>query len=86
MDPEEDMVSAVLNILYERNIISLIVEGGSVLLKSFIDAGTWDEARVISNCSMQIGHGTSAPELLNAIIKDKLHIQDDEIEFYQNVR
>lgn len=35
-----------LNILFQRGISSLIVEGGSILINSFIDNRLWDEARV----------------------------------------
>jgi diaminohydroxyphosphoribosylaminopyrimidine deaminase/5-amino-6-(5-phosphoribosylamino)uracil reductase len=38
--------SSILDSLYQSNIQSLIVEGGTILLQSFIDAGLWDEARV----------------------------------------
>ena len=38
---------AVLHTLYaEHGITSLLVEGGPAVLRSFIDAGAWDVARV----------------------------------------
>lgn len=36
----------VLSDLFKQGIISLMVEGGPTLLKSFIDAGLWDDARI----------------------------------------
>ncbi|MBQ8520450.1 MAG: bifunctional diaminohydroxyphosphoribosylaminopyrimidine deaminase/5-amino-6-(5-phosphoribosylamino)uracil reductase RibD [Bacteroides sp.] len=39
-----DILPQIMEILYERKIQSLLVEGGSILLQSFIDAGCWDEA------------------------------------------
>ena len=45
----EDMLADILNALHQLNIQSVLVEGGAVLLKSFIDKNYWDEARVISN-------------------------------------
>lgn len=36
----------ILEILYEKKIQSLLVEGGSKLLQSFIDANLWDEGYV----------------------------------------
>lgn len=35
----------VMNSLYKSGYISVLVEGGSVLLKSFVTSGLWDEAR-----------------------------------------
>jgi diaminohydroxyphosphoribosylaminopyrimidine deaminase/5-amino-6-(5-phosphoribosylamino)uracil reductase len=44
--PDENPLVAILNELYKRDIQSLMVEGGGILLKAFTDAGLWDEARV----------------------------------------
>ena len=40
---------------------SLIVEGGTRLLNSFIQNGLWDEARVFINPSKNFGEGVKAP-------------------------
>lgn len=39
-------LSEVLSTLYSRGITSLLVEGGAQLLRSFMDEGLWDEARI----------------------------------------
>lgn len=59
------IVQQLLTALYELKIISVIVEGGSQLLQSFIDAGIWDEARIITNTTLLIGEGLAAPALQN---------------------
>lgn len=41
-----DIPSQVLAELYRRNIQSVMIEGGSLILKAFLDAGLWDEARI----------------------------------------
>ncbi|MBK6835688.1 MAG: bifunctional diaminohydroxyphosphoribosylaminopyrimidine deaminase/5-amino-6-(5-phosphoribosylamino)uracil reductase RibD [Bacteroidetes bacterium] len=43
---DKDFVKSLLNKLFELSIQSLIIEGGSKLLNSFIEAGAWNEARV----------------------------------------
>jgi diaminohydroxyphosphoribosylaminopyrimidine deaminase/5-amino-6-(5-phosphoribosylamino)uracil reductase len=48
--------------LYGRNIQSLLVEGGSRLLQSFIDAGLWDEA-FVEKSSLKLGSGVRSPEI-----------------------
>ena len=60
---DEDMISVVLNVLHKRNVISLIVEGGAQLHRSFLQTGIWDEARVITNREMIVGSGTEAAKL-----------------------
>ena len=45
------------------NIQSVLIEGGAKTLQSFIDAGLWDEARVITNEELIIENGIAAPEM-----------------------
>ena len=73
-----------MDILFQRNLNSLIVEGGQNLLQSFIDAGCWDEARVITNKELIIENGTPAPVLKNNIFIKKEQLLTDEIYFYNN--
>lgn len=61
VDFENNILTQIMNELYERNVQSLIVEGGSRLLENFVTQNLWDEARVY------IGHrffhkGIKAPE------------------------
>lgn len=42
----QPIIPQILQELYQRNIQSLIVEGGEQLINSFIDADLWDAARV----------------------------------------
>ena len=46
IDFEEDVVRAVLDELYKRGVMSIIIEGGAQWLQTVIDSGLWDEARV----------------------------------------
>lgn len=57
---EEGMIRNILHILAEKNIHSVLVEGGSQLLKSFISSGLWDEAHVEISPS-ELGDGVAAP-------------------------
>ncbi len=50
----------VLQDLYQRKIQSIIIEGGSTLLQSFIDLGLWDEAIILKSNSM-LEDGIEAP-------------------------
>ena len=50
-----------LDALCADNIQSLIVEGGAETLRSFIDAGLWDEMRVETNLALTVARGTKAP-------------------------
>ena len=47
--------------LYAHHIQSLIVEGGTKTLQSFIMQDLWDEIRVETNTTMTVSEGTRAP-------------------------
>ncbi len=57
------LVHQIVHGLYQLNIQSVLVEGGAMLLQSFIDENIWDEARVIVNKELIIGKGLAAPVL-----------------------
>jgi diaminohydroxyphosphoribosylaminopyrimidine deaminase/5-amino-6-(5-phosphoribosylamino)uracil reductase len=81
---KEDGISKILEDLHHRNIQSILVEGGAKLLQSFIDAGTWDEARVITNKELFISEGVDAPILKDALFCKKTFQQQDEIGYYKH--
>jgi len=45
MSDEDDTVATVLKTLFDLEIQSLFVEGGSQIIKAFVASGKWDEAR-----------------------------------------
>lgn len=80
IDFEKEIIPQVLNELYKRNIQSVIVEGGSQLLNSFIDANLWDEARVFIS-DQEITKGVNAP-VLNESPFSKQNISGDKLMIY----
>lgn len=50
----------ILSALYDKNIISVIIEGGRKTLQAFIDSALWDEAFVIEG-TVEFEEGTMAP-------------------------
>lgn len=60
----QSILPQLMEELQRRNIQSLLVEGGSKLLQSFIDEGLWDEAYV-EHCPQVLGHGILSPSLIN---------------------
>lgn len=63
IDFSSDRISQTMQALYDRGIQSVIIEGGSGLLQSYINAKVWDEARVFTNNSMMLKDGVKAPDL-----------------------
>ena len=73
--------------LYQRNIQSVLVEGGTTLLNSFMEAGLWDEMRVFRSQTM-LGEGRLADAIKapgvrgNLISREK--VGEDELTIYKN--
>jgi diaminohydroxyphosphoribosylaminopyrimidine deaminase/5-amino-6-(5-phosphoribosylamino)uracil reductase len=72
-----------LDILYEENIQSLIVEGGSQTLQSFIDSDLWDEARVFVS-ENTFNQGVAAPKLPKNKIRTSLLMEKDQLKLFRN--
>jgi diaminohydroxyphosphoribosylaminopyrimidine deaminase/5-amino-6-(5-phosphoribosylamino)uracil reductase len=56
------MLKYILSILFKRQIHSIIIEGGTILINQFIKEGLWDEARVFSSEKL-LRDGIKAPVL-----------------------
>ena len=81
---ETKLVEELLTMLYKKGIQSLIVEGGKLMLQSFIESNKWQEARVIKNTALFLQEGISSPTLKNHYgFKHEL-IEKDEIDYYFN--
>lgn len=83
MDFSQPVLPAILHQLHQKQIQLILVEGGARLLQSFIDAGLWDEARVITNTKLNIGNGLVSPTLPHARLYDRIELGTDLIHFYQ---
>ena len=60
LDFGQDILPQIARTLYENKVQSLLVEGGSTLLQSFIDRGMWDEIYT-EHTSAVLGEGVKAP-------------------------
>jgi len=81
---KENFIDQLLQSLFEINIQSVMVEGGAKTLQSFINAGLWDEARVITNENLTIENGIAAPEMKNFNLQKRERYFDDVISCYKN--
>ena len=62
IDFSHNPLMQIMEELYQRKIQSLLVEGGSQLLQSFIDNDLWDEV-FIEKCPSKLYSGVKAPEI-----------------------
>lgn len=81
---KENFVGNLIHHLYERQIQSVIIEGGRFTLQQFIDANIWDEAIVIKNENLILENGTEAPEFDFKSYRTEI-FRDNTIEFFKNM-
>lgn len=75
-------LKALMNFCYEREIISILVEGGETTLSHFINENYWDEARVFTAPKM-LKEGIGSPKIKSAPQK-QLKIKEDQLEIFIN--
>jgi len=78
----KNIIQQICDELYLRNIQSVIIEGGTILLQTFIDSGIWDEARVFTG-SIEFGKGVKAP-VLSANVNEEIRFEKDVLRIYKN--
>lgn len=81
---DDTETASILNELYELEIQSVLVEGGTHTLQAFIDSGLWDEARVITAMGVTAGAGTAVPQLTVHRPQKEEWILNDRIGYYFN--
>lgn len=70
VDFNVNLVQEICNQLYDLNIQSVLIEGGSKTLQSFIDASLWDEARVFKG-PVIFNAGVKAPALKGNLVSSQ---------------
>lgn len=73
---------AILSVLQKEGVLSIIVEGGAKVLKSFVDSNFWDEARVFTG-NENFKNGISAP-LIDGTVIHQERIFEDHLTIYKN--
>ena len=79
---DQHLASSICDVLYRKSIQSLIVEGGTKTLQTFIDANLWDEAFVFEGKSI-FREGVKAPVFNGTLLKQN-NIADNILYHYKN--
>lgn len=80
---DQIFLEKMLSSLYEKEIQSVIVEGGAKTLEYFINQKLWDEARVITNREMIIEKGIDAPGMKNFELVQQESWFSDTISYFR---
>ncbi|GAA3517609.1 bifunctional diaminohydroxyphosphoribosylaminopyrimidine deaminase/5-amino-6-(5-phosphoribosylamino)uracil reductase RibD [Aquimarina addita] len=81
-DPTPNIADKLCNILHTHTIQSILVEGGTQTIQSFIDLNLWDEARVFKGTTY-FKAGIKAPVIKGTLISEE-KIIDDHLKKYRN--
>ncbi|GGI26128.1 bifunctional diaminohydroxyphosphoribosylaminopyrimidine deaminase/5-amino-6-(5-phosphoribosylamino)uracil reductase RibD [Pedobacter mendelii] len=68
--------------LYLMDIQSVIIEGGANIIKQFLDANLWDEARIFTSQNSWI-EGVPSP-VINGFVTEHFQIDNDKLSIYLN--
>lgn len=77
-----NIASQICQVLYKKDIQSVIIEGGCKTLQMFIDEDLWDEARVFTG-KMTFNKGVNAPKFSGKLVSEN-RIIDDLLKIYVN--
>lgn len=80
---KENFLDHLMRKLFELQIQSVIIEGGSFTLQQFINQNLWDETIIINNEKLKLLNGTKAPNFNFEKFETK-QFRDNIVEFYKN--
>lgn len=82
IDFQKNVEEQVSTVLYKHQLQSVIIEGGTRTLQTFIDAGLWDEARIFTG-TINFREGVVSPKLKGRLISQNA-IAGDRLNIYTN--
>lgn len=82
VDPMDDMIDVIVEDMYIRKHLSMIVEGGTQLLKGFLRKGLWDEIRIFRSANT-FGKGIESPIVRSKPFSHEM-VLDDQLIVYKN--
>jgi diaminohydroxyphosphoribosylaminopyrimidine deaminase/5-amino-6-(5-phosphoribosylamino)uracil reductase len=84
LDFNTNILPQLLAALHDRELLSIVVEGGSELLNSFLEADLWDEAFIYTG-NQFFGKGVEAPHISGETIAFE-KLDDCKLHVIRNVR
>lgn len=82
IDSKKEILPQIMAELYQRNILSVIVEGGRQLLESFFYTGLWDEAHVFIGETF-FYDGIRAPKIKGKLVASET-LGNDQLKIFKN--
>jgi diaminohydroxyphosphoribosylaminopyrimidine deaminase / 5-amino-6-(5-phosphoribosylamino)uracil reductase len=80
----EPLLPQLMLDLHQRQVLSLLVEGGTYLLKSLLQENLWDEALYFKSRHRILKDGTPAPSMTHGHLLEVQSLGADQLFHYQN--
>ena len=84
LQEQEPMLPQIMQDLHQRNVLSVMVEGGTFLLESLLQANLWDEALVFKSLHKSLSAGIKAPGMTYGQLQDIQTLAPDQLFRYRN--
>jgi len=81
---DDSLLDQLMHALHKRGIDSIIIEGGANLLKSFIQKGLWDEARILTGPIVIDSKEAILAPIIKGHLKERLQVGDNQLEIIEN--
>lgn len=82
IDFSADPLAQAMQVLHERKLLSVLVEGGTAILAKFMETGLWDEARVFVSPN-NFANGLKAP-VMGIPVDEEIAVGPDKLFVYRN--
>ena len=82
IDYSNEVAEQISDFLFKKNINSVIIEGGSQTLQTFLNSNLWDEARVFIG-QKEFKKGIKAPEFKGTLLSEHI-LNFDILKIYNN--
>ncbi|WP_235298928.1 bifunctional diaminohydroxyphosphoribosylaminopyrimidine deaminase/5-amino-6-(5-phosphoribosylamino)uracil reductase RibD [Portibacter marinus] len=80
---EVNLIKLLARLYEEKKVGRMIVEGGAMTIKSFIENGLWDQAAVV-NTSKELRTGIESPQI-KGVLKSQMNLGNDHLTFINKI-
>ncbi|QCR24102.1 bifunctional diaminohydroxyphosphoribosylaminopyrimidine deaminase/5-amino-6-(5-phosphoribosylamino)uracil reductase RibD [Pontibacter sp. SGAir0037] len=85
MNEQEPLLRQMMQDLYQHQILSVMVEGGTYLLNSLLEESLWDEANVFKSAEKMLGEGIKAPIMAHQFLHTSQTLGSDVLFHYKKI-
>ncbi|HEY4651573.1 MAG TPA: bifunctional diaminohydroxyphosphoribosylaminopyrimidine deaminase/5-amino-6-(5-phosphoribosylamino)uracil reductase RibD [Pontibacter sp.] len=83
LQENEPLLLQIMADLHKRNVISVLVEGGTYLLESLLQESLWDEAFILKSTTQTIAEGVKAPTMVYGSLTAQQTLGTDQLLHYR---